>query len=375
MPKDIFISYSRRDQEFVARLAADLNEQVAGVWFDQSAIRAGQKWHDEILDGIRECKAFVVVLSPDATQSRYVREELDTALSLGKPIFPVIYHPAKWKHEFASLVKDIQTINLHSGSYTDNFHTLVDGLIEVGAVRTGIFERPDFLRQPTKISLMVVLRKALGWALAWSLGWLLFSSLTFTALFIIILIQQKAGPEDIFNFLAVCLSGMGGGFAGGAFAGIMSMLALRPYAPSIFWKHMSPSIRIWALSGPLGMIISGISTVAMLIIGVIGIKYESPNCQGLGIAACISQIFENAYREDASTIALIVLVFLLVVIVVWFLTGMFAGWLIVRHVRRLEPGITRRQGWSVSTGWGCGAIISAVVTMLIIGALVRIFGL
>jgi len=47
MSKDIFISYSRRDQEFVTRLASDLDAQVAGVWFDQSAIQLGQKWQRE----------------------------------------------------------------------------------------------------------------------------------------------------------------------------------------------------------------------------------------------------------------------------------------------------------------------------------------
>ena len=50
MTKDIFISYSRRDQEFVTRLASDLDAQVAGVWFDQSAIQLGEKWHDEIME-------------------------------------------------------------------------------------------------------------------------------------------------------------------------------------------------------------------------------------------------------------------------------------------------------------------------------------
>lgn len=39
MSKDIFISYSRPDQEFVTRLAGVLNAQVAGVWFDQSTIQ------------------------------------------------------------------------------------------------------------------------------------------------------------------------------------------------------------------------------------------------------------------------------------------------------------------------------------------------
>ncbi|MEO7841444.1 MAG: toll/interleukin-1 receptor domain-containing protein [Anaerolineales bacterium] len=71
------MSYSRRDQEFVTRLAGDLNAQVAGVWFDQSTIQLGQKWHDEIMEGIHECKAFVLVLSPDATESKYVREEVE----------------------------------------------------------------------------------------------------------------------------------------------------------------------------------------------------------------------------------------------------------------------------------------------------------
>ncbi|MGB7875742.1 MAG: toll/interleukin-1 receptor domain-containing protein, partial [Anaerolineales bacterium] len=80
MNKDIFISYSRRDQEFVMRRAGDLDKQVAGVWFDQSTIQVGQKWHDEIIDGIRECKAFILVLSPDAAESRYVREEVNKAL-------------------------------------------------------------------------------------------------------------------------------------------------------------------------------------------------------------------------------------------------------------------------------------------------------
>jgi hypothetical protein len=34
--KGIFSSYSSRDQEFVTRLAADLDAQVAGVWFDMN---------------------------------------------------------------------------------------------------------------------------------------------------------------------------------------------------------------------------------------------------------------------------------------------------------------------------------------------------
>src|SRR6266498_3589813 len=350
MSKDIFISYSRRDQEFVSRLASDLNAHVAFVWFDRSTIQPGQKWHDEILEGIRECKAFILVLSPDAVESRYVREELNKALELGKPIFPVIYRPAKWTDEFASLIKDIQTIDFRSGSYTDNFHKLVDGLAEAGAIKTTTYERP-FLREPTKTSMNIVFRKALSWAFAWSLGWLFFWAMTFS------------------------LSGMTGGFIGGFVAGLLSMFALRPYAPSISWKHISPTIRVWAVSGPTGMIISGIITVVMLIIGIINAQNELPRCPGIVFAECLRQIFFSAYREPLGTILLIVAVFVLFLILVWFLTGLFTGWLVVRHVRKLEPGITSKEGWNVSTGWGCGAIVAAIVTMLIITIIAKTLGL
>jgi hypothetical protein len=72
---------------------------------------------------------------------------------------------------------------------------------------------------------------------------------------------------------------------------------------------------------------------------------------------------------------LILLLFLLFVFVAWFLTGMFAGWQVVRHIRRLEPGITRSQGWKVSTGWGCGAIVAAVVMLVLIGMISSALGL
>ena len=117
-------------------LAGDLNAQVAGVWFDQSTIQLGQKWHDEIMEGIRECKAFILVLSPDAAEFKYVREEVNKALELGKTIFPILYRPGKWTGEFELLVKEVQTLDLRSGSYTDNFQKLVDGLIEAGAVES-----------------------------------------------------------------------------------------------------------------------------------------------------------------------------------------------------------------------------------------------
>jgi hypothetical protein len=373
MTKEIFISYSRRDQEFVTRLASDLDAQVAGVWFDQSSIQLGEKWHDEIMEGIRDCKAFILVLSPDAMESRYVREEVNKALELGKTIFPVIYRPTKWKGEFETLVKEVQTLDLRSGSYTDNFHKLVDGLIEAGAARaTG--ERP-FLRQPTQPGLGAVFNRIPGWAFAWSLGWLVFWIVLLIFFAIALVNQGNWGSDDLLAFLLILISAAVGGFAGGLFAGLLTMLILRPNAPSISWKHMSPTIRIWGISGPLGMVVSGLITALMIAFGALGVQSAEPDCAGIGLGECVGQIFGAAIGEAIALVILILFVFLLFVIAAWFLTGMFAGWQVVRHIRKLEPGITSAQGWRVSAGWGCGSILAVAVMFLLMGILFSALGL
>lgn len=373
MTKEIFISYSRRDQEFVTRLASELNSEVAGVWYDQSTIQLGQKWHDEIMDGIRECRAFILVLSPDSMESKYVQEEVNKALELGKTIFPVIYRPAKWSGQFESLVREIQTLDLRSGSYTDNFRKLVDGLIEAGAGGAS-GERP-FIRTATKPGMGIVLSKVPGWAFAWGLGWSVFWLVVLVFLGILTSSQEGLSGEDFLNFILLFISGGVGGFAGGLVAGLFTMLVLRPNAPSISWKHMSPTIRIWGISGPLGMVVSGSITAVMTAIGAITVESADPDCTGIGFGECMGQIFGAALGEAIGIIILTLFVFVIFVFVAWFLTGTFAGWLAVRHIRRLEPGVTNKQSRGVTLGWGCGSIVAAVVMILVVAVVSSVLGL
>ena len=373
MDNDIFISYSRRDQEFVTRLAGDLNAQVAGVWFDQSTIQVGQRWHDEIMDGIRVCKAFILVLSPDAAESRYVREEVNKALELGKPIIPILYRSGNWTGEFAELVKEVQTLDLRSGSYRENFQTLVDGLIAAGAGKVEGYQKP-FMRQTDKVKMGEVFRRVPGWAFAWGLGWFVFWFVILAILLVFVVSGDGIVDEDILSFISILFGGGLGGLGGGVLAGLFTMLALRPNAPSISWKHMSPTIRIWGISGPLGMVVSGIVTAIMVALGILSIENADPDCDNLNFGECMGAIFGSALGEAIAMVLLIAVVFMFLVAIVWFLTGMFAGWQVVRHIRKLEPGISRRQGWGVSTGWGCGAIVAMIIMGLAIGVISSILG-
>jgi hypothetical protein len=177
--------------------------------------------------------------------------------------------------------------------------------------------------------------------------------------------QERIKGEDILNFILILISAGLGGFIGGLLAGLFTMLALRPNAPSISWKHMSPTIRIWGISGPLGMVVSGIITSILIGIGVISGQSIEPDCSG-GFGECVGQIVGSAVGNAIVFFLIILLVFSLFVIAAWFLTGMFAGWQVTRHIRRLEPGITARQAWGVATGWGCGAILAAVIMFVLL---------
>jgi hypothetical protein len=113
----------------------------------------------------------------------------------------------------------------------------------------------------------------------------------------------------------------------------------------------------------------------MLATGAIAIQSTAPDCTGVGFNDCVGQIFGAALGNAIGLVIVIALVFLLFVTAAWFLVGLFAGRQAVRHIRRLEPGITNSQSRSVSLGWGCGAIVAAVVMSVLVGVLASVLGL
>lgn len=88
---DVFISYSRPD-EAVARLYADrFIEAGMDVWWD-SHLRSGEEWDRVIEEALRSAHAVVVLWSPDAVASRWVRAEATVAQRKGS-LVPAIIAP------------------------------------------------------------------------------------------------------------------------------------------------------------------------------------------------------------------------------------------------------------------------------------------
>lgn len=97
MPKssdfsDVFVSYRRKDVEFVKRLVQALKEAGKNIWIDWEDIPPGSvEFTDDIRRGLEGADAFICVLTPDYLESPYcVDLELSYAVELKKKIIPVV---------------------------------------------------------------------------------------------------------------------------------------------------------------------------------------------------------------------------------------------------------------------------------------------
>jgi len=88
---DVFISYSRKDKEFVSQLLDALAIAEREVWVDWEDIPRGSDWMHEIIEGIDNANAFIFVVSPNSLQSEVCNQELTHAIKKNKRIIPAIY--------------------------------------------------------------------------------------------------------------------------------------------------------------------------------------------------------------------------------------------------------------------------------------------
>lgn len=79
-PQEVFLSHASADAAFATALAEVLRDHGIPVWYSRTDIRGAQVWHDEIGRALKRCDWFVVVLSPAAVASMWVRRELRRAL-------------------------------------------------------------------------------------------------------------------------------------------------------------------------------------------------------------------------------------------------------------------------------------------------------
>ncbi|HSN45072.1 MAG TPA: toll/interleukin-1 receptor domain-containing protein [Casimicrobiaceae bacterium] len=124
----IFISYSRKDSEFVERLTQALELYGFTTWEDVKAIVGGDIWKAAISKAVRECDAFLLVLSPQSAGSDNVSKELAVATKHAHRVMPVMYQACKIPDKMEYDLAELQWTDFHDMPFDAAFENLVRAL-------------------------------------------------------------------------------------------------------------------------------------------------------------------------------------------------------------------------------------------------------
>ncbi len=80
LPVEVFLSHSAKDRRFLKRLAAVLRSHGLSAWFSEHGVLGAAQWHDEIGAALARCDWMIVILSPAAIASRWVKREVTHAI-------------------------------------------------------------------------------------------------------------------------------------------------------------------------------------------------------------------------------------------------------------------------------------------------------
>lgn len=120
----LFISYARLDKIYcgeIVNLLRDMHE----VWCDKR-LSVGQLWWEEIVNALCQCDGYIYLCSPTSVNSEYCRRELELALNLKKPIFPILITMGT---QVPESIRHIQYVDLSDGLNVTAVKTLLGALL------------------------------------------------------------------------------------------------------------------------------------------------------------------------------------------------------------------------------------------------------
>ena len=89
----VFISHAHTDGALVAQITEALQRSGLEVWDADREILPGDNWAGEVARALDESQAMVVLLTPDAANSPWVKREIEYALgakNYANRLFPVV---------------------------------------------------------------------------------------------------------------------------------------------------------------------------------------------------------------------------------------------------------------------------------------------
>ncbi|MDQ2683346.1 MAG: toll/interleukin-1 receptor domain-containing protein [Chloroflexota bacterium] len=89
-PLTLFISYASVDRARVLEMVAALDRSGIQTWIDLEGIAAGESYGPEIVNGMRNAHAVLLMCTNASLASRDVRQEIQLVWRYDRPIIPVL---------------------------------------------------------------------------------------------------------------------------------------------------------------------------------------------------------------------------------------------------------------------------------------------
>jgi hypothetical protein len=119
----IFVTYAREEWEsIVAPLAVILQDHHLNIWVDQYLTQGEDDWMLAVEQALSECWLLIVVVSPEALESRYVRLAYRYFFNREKPIIPLLY---TGETDLPLELKNLKVIRYDSQDRKKTFEELV----------------------------------------------------------------------------------------------------------------------------------------------------------------------------------------------------------------------------------------------------------
>jgi len=140
----VFLCYARADSERVIALKTDLQGQDISVWIDREGLQPGTlDWEEALRTAIRAARAVLLIASPNARSSRYVRDELRIAELYQRPVYPLWIAGTHWMDAVPLGWGGAQYIDARENRYETAMPELV-GLLNTATSTAASVSEPDF---------------------------------------------------------------------------------------------------------------------------------------------------------------------------------------------------------------------------------------
>jgi hypothetical protein len=111
----VFISYAASDRDVARELAEHLELEGHSVWYPDGSLYPGDNWALEVGKALGRSEAMVVLLSPQAMKSDWVRRDIEFAFSTVKyrgRLIPVMVKPTT---DLPWILKKLPLVRLSKG--------------------------------------------------------------------------------------------------------------------------------------------------------------------------------------------------------------------------------------------------------------------